>query len=253
MRYHLFLVLFFPFSGQAQINFQLGQAMTVGNNNGDYEVIYEKYNGSYYSDFRKIGTETFFKVSSYNPWDTSNFSVKYTLEFGLKYFNYYGSSTHIPTVDYLGDTPFDVGASNFYLRAFSWTNGVDFIYRINDKFTIINTLGLKVAAVNGGREEVLWGSGRRLRTYDLLNEKLPISNPMISIIIAPQLLINLKGFSLGLHLNQDLLMVNSVMNTFNNSQTDLGKVQLSAFTSFGISIMPNLYLIDSKEPMDLEN
>ncbi len=253
MRYSLFFALLFPFCGFGQINFQLGQALTVGNKNADYEVAYDNYIGSYHSDFRKAGTETFFKVSSYKPWDSTKFSVKYTLEFGLKYFTYYGASTHKPTVEYLGDTPFDVGASNFYLRAISWTNGADFIYRINKKFTLINTLGLKVSAVNGGREDALWGSGRRLRSYDLPAEEVPFSNPMISLLISPQLLINFKGFSLGLHLNQDLLMINNVINSFKSSQSDLGKVQLSTFTSFGISVMPNFYLVESKESLDFED
>lgn len=236
-----------PFACFSQINFQLGQAMTVGNKSAEYEVAYDNSLGTYYSDFRKVGTETFFKVSSYNPWDSTKFSIKYTLEFGLRYFNYYGSSTHSPTVDYLGDIVFDAGASVFKLRSVSWSNGADFIYRINDKLSLINTLGLKLAVVNGGHEKKIWGYGRKLRFQDLSEGDLPISNPMISLHISPQLLINLKGLSLGIHINQDVLMVNNAINAIKTSQPDAGKVQISPFTSFGISIMPNFYLMDSKE------
>lgn len=254
MRYLLFLIFFFPLCGQTQINFQLGQAMTVGNRNAEYEIPYENYVGTYYSDFRKIGTETFLKVSSYNPWDTSKFSVKFTLEFGLKYFNYYGSSSHEPNVeyDYWDPNVFSVGASYFYMRSVSWSNGADFIYRINRKLTFINTLSFKVAAINAKREETLWGSGGRLHIWSLPEDKHPLTNPLISISVAPQLLINFKGWSLGLHLKQDVLMLNNLINNMTGANANAGNVQLSTFTSFGVSFMPNFYLVEAEEDLGFE-
>lgn len=252
MRSTLFLVLLFPICSWSQINFQLGQAMTLGTKNAEYDVVYEDYVGTYYSDFRKVGTETFFKVSSYNPWDTSKFSVKYTLEFGLSYFNYYGSSYHEPNPDYWEPNPFQVGASNFYMRSVSWTNGADFIFRINPKLTFISTLGLKVAAVNSSREEKLWGSGRRLNSMSLPEDEQPLTNPLISISVAPQLLINFTGWSLGLHLKQDVLLVNNLINTINGANANAGKVQLSPFSSFGISFMPNFYLVKAEGEIDFD-
>jgi hypothetical protein len=236
-----------PLCGWTQINFQLGQAMTVGNKNAEYEIAYENYVGTYYSDFRKIGSETFFKVSSYNPWDTSKFSVKYTLEFGLSYFNYYGYSFHEPNVDYWEPGQFDVGASNFYMRSVSWTNGADFIFRINRKLTFISTLGFKVAAINAGYEEKHWGSGRRLHTWNLIQNKQPLTNPLITVSVAPQLLINFKGWSLGLHLKQDVLVLNSLLNNMKGANVNAGKVQLSPFTSLGVSFMPNFYLVKADD------
>lgn len=252
MRSQLFLVLFFPLCGLTQINFQLGQAITVGNKNAEYEVAYENYTGTYYSDFRKIGTETFLKVSSYNLRDTSMFSVKYTLELGLKYFNYYGSSSHEPNVDYWEPNPFGVGASNFYLRSVSWTNGADFIYRINRKLTFINTIGLKVAAVNRGRKEKLWGTGSTINVYGFPHEDQPLTNPMVTITVSPQLLINFKGWSLGLHLKQDVFMLNNLINDSKGAYSDLGKVQLSTFTSFGISFMPNFSLVKTENEVGVD-
>jgi hypothetical protein len=251
MRSLFFILLFAPLCAFTQINFQLGQAMTVGNRNEEYDVVYEDYVGTYYSDFRKIGAETFFKVSSYNPWDTSKFSVKYTLEFGLHYFNYYGSSFHQPNVDYWEPNPFQVGASNFYMRTVSWSNGADFIFRINKKLTFISTVGLKVAAMNRIGEEKLWGSGRRLNILSLPEDEQPLTNPILSISVAPQLLINFKGWSLGLHLRQDVLMLNNLINSIKGSNSNASKVQLSPFTSFGISIMPNFYLVDARADLEL--
>jgi hypothetical protein len=247
MRSFLLLVFLIPLCGWTQINFQLGQAMTVGNKNAEYEIAYENYVGTYYSDFRKIGSETFFKVSSYNPWDTSKFSVKYTLEFGLSYFNYYGYSFHEPNVDYWEPGQFDVGASNFYMRSVSWTNGADFIFRINRKLTFISTLGFKVAAINAGYEEKHWGSGRRLHTWNLIQNKQPLTNPLITVSVAPQLLINFKGWSLGLHLKQDVLVLNSLLNNMKGANVNAGKVQLSPFTSLGVSFMPNFYLVKADD------
>jgi hypothetical protein len=252
MRSLFLLVFLIPIFAWTQINFQLGQAMTAGNKNAEYEIAYENYAGTYYSDFRKIGSETFFKVSSYNPWDTSKFSVKYTLEFGLKYFYYYGSSYHEPNVDYWEPDTFGVGASNFYMRSVSWTNGADFIYRINHQLTFISTLGFKLAAINATREKKNWGSGRRLNIWDLPQNEQPLTNPILSISVAPQLLINFKGWSLGLHLKQDVLLLNSLINNMKGANVNAGKVQLSPFTSFGVSFMPNFYLVKADGEVDFD-
>lgn len=244
MKLVLIFSLLFCTLGNAQLNFQLGQNLTVGNKQVEYEVDFENSIGYYYSDFRKAGTETFFKVSSYNPWNSDKFSIKYTLEFGLKYFYYYSASTHTSTLSYLENQQFNNGASNFKSRAFSWTNGADFIYRISDKLTLINTLGVKLEAVNRIRGEKIWGSGSGLSFYNLPIEQLPFTNPMIAVKMAPQLLINLKGFSLGIHVNQDLMVINNFVNKIKSSNINYGKAQLSTFTSFGVSFMPNFYLVE---------
>lgn len=252
MKIRLLIVLIYPICSWGQINFQLGQTLTGGNNSSTYTIEDENYISTYYSDFRKLGTETFFKVSSYHPWDTSRFSVKYTLEFGLKYYNYYRSSNHQLTFNNLHDTYFGTGASNFYCRAVSWTNGLDFIYRINAKLTLINTFGIKLTVINKSHEDKLWGNGTNFLLHDLTN-KAPLTNPVTSINFAPQLLIHFNKLSLGIHLSQDLIMVNHLINKIRSSQPDFGKIQLSNFTSFGISIMPNYYLISEPTPLDLDN
>lgn len=235
----LITLLFQSFSAITQVNYQLGQNLTVGNKQKAYEVIYADVIGEYYSDYRKLGTETFLKIGAYTPWDTTRFSVKYTLELGLKYYQFFGTAKHRQTN--LDDFPSLYGASNINVREVSWKNGVDFIYRINKKYTLINTLGVKVAIPNRVKEEKLTGIGRRLYP-ETSTENIPFINPLISIDVSPQLLMHFDGWSLGLHLNQNAFIVNNVFNRFNDSPTNLGKMQLSTFTSFGFSFMPNFYL-----------
>lgn len=235
------------------MNFQLGQALTLGDKKAEYQVDYENYTGNYRCDFRKAGTETFFKISTYHLSDSNKFSAGYTLAFGLRYSYYYGSASYTPAPGYWEDTLFGAGASHFYTRAISWTNGIDFIYRINAKMTLINTLGLKATAVNQGREDRLWGSGGKSYKYTYPSGDIPLVNPILTVQVSPQLLIHFKKISLGIHLNQDVFMINNLINNRSYPQPDLGKVQLSCFTGIGFSITSVNYQSRSKEPVELED
>lgn len=247
MKFLVPIFLCFPLLGLAQINFQLGQALTLGNTKTSYVVNDENYIATYISDYRKLGTETFFKVSSYKHWDSTKFAVQYTLQFGLKYYQYYTESSHLFNEIYETDLQ---GASYYHNRSVSWMNGVDLIYRINQNLTLVNTIGVKLEVINRTLKEKIWGTGGTTLFFKLPADELPLTNPTIKFTCAPQLLIHFNKFSLGVHVNQDLFLVNNLINNVSDRYLEFGKVHLSNFTTLGISIMPNFYLVPNPEFVD---
>ncbi len=248
MKWLIAIFLSIPSVNWAQLNFQLGQQVIVGNRSGTYVYDNGGAKFEYASNFQKLGTATFLKVGSYQLLSEKRFSLKYTLEFGLKYYNYRYSTQYLEpeysdeNLDYTKDFVW------VNTRSVSWMNGMDFIYRINPKQLFVGTLGFKLEAQNTKKKQSTF-------PWVPLSEgsQFPIVNPVMSVNLGLQYLFHFNKVSVGVHLNQDLFVINQLINKARSGESDIGKFYHSPFTGLGISIMPNFYLMEKKEPIDFED
>jgi len=193
--------------------------------------------------YKKPSIEIIGANSIYTQNDSSKFSLGYTFEVGLSFLKFTKKEIHLPFSSlWESDTVGYKFTEDFKVRKIHITNCIDFKYRINEKFTLINSIGLKIENKDGYKriddteeksyifeddnfQDHYFEARQTKDVYNYTNN-FPLN---LKLIIIPQLQINYTTFSMKIQVYQDLLNINSHINLI-----DIGSINYTTFTGLGV-------------------
>jgi len=208
------------------------KSYNYGNSANQTDITYKK------PSFEIIGTNSIHSQNNF-----SKFSLGYTFEVGLSFFKFTKKETQFPSSSlWESDTVGYKFTEDFKAKKIHITNCIDFKYKINEKFTLINSIGLKIENKDGYEQiedtrekSYIFEVDHFQDNYSETRQNKDVYNypnnfPLnLKLIIIPQLQVNYKNFSMKIQIYQDVLNINNYFNPI-----DIGSINYTTFTGLGI-------------------